>query len=84
MNDKNVTKLVQGVIGFIWCVLAVYGIYFYYVLVMGEVFSGLPNWATDYIYWVVGGLAVVFYFVYDYSIVMVKRTVDKYLDRIIK
>ncbi len=84
LSKKKVNKIIIKAIGFVWCALAVFGIYFYYTLIMGEVLSGLPAWIIDNVYLVVGLIAIVFYFVYDYSIFVFRRVVDKYLDRIIK
>ncbi len=84
MREKSVNKFLAKAIGLVWCVLAVFGIYFYYTLIMHEVFTDLPEWVLNNIYIAVGVLAVVFYFVYDYSIFVFKRFVDKYLNRIIK
>ncbi len=84
MKQKSVNKILAKLIGFIWCAIAVFGIYFYYTLVMGEVFSGLPEWIVNYIYPVLALISVVFYFLYDYSIYIFKRVIDRYLDRIIK
>ncbi len=84
MKEKRVNKIVTYIVGGIWCVLAVYGIFFFYTLVMKEGFVDLPQWIVDNIYWLVGVLAVVFYFVYDYSILIARRAINKYLRKIIK
>ncbi len=84
MAEKKLNAVVAKLIGFVWCVLAVFGIYFYYTLIMGEIFSGLPIWVENNIYIAVAFIAVIFYFVYDYSIYIFKKVIDRYLDRIIK
>ncbi len=84
MQEKNFNKIAAKSIGLVWCTLAVFGIYFYYLLIIPEVLVGIPEWITNNIYWVLAVLSVVFYFLYDYSIFVFRRVVDKYLDRIIK
>ncbi len=83
MLEKKVNKIVCTVIGLVWCVVAVFGIYFYYTFVMHEVFTDI-EWLANYIYPILGLISVVFYFVFDYSLIMVKRVMDNYLNRISK
>ncbi len=84
MQEKNMNKIVAKVIGLVWCVLAIFGVYFFYTLVMHEALYGLSELLVKYIYVVVGVIAVVFYFVYDYSIAVFRRIIDKYLYRFLK
>ncbi len=84
MREKKLKTVIRKIIGLIWCALAIYGIFFYYTLVMKEAFTGLPEWVENNIYWILAVIAVIFYFVYDYSLLMCRRAVDKYLSRIIK
>lgn len=82
--EKNINKWISLFVGLIWCVVAIFGIYFYYTIVMGEVFDGLPQWVTDYILIIVGVVAVAFYFVYDRFLFVARMMIDRYVGKIIK
>lgn len=84
MIEKQFNKILGYVIGVIWCVAAMYGIYFYYTLIMKGILDGLPWWVEDYILLFVGLLGLVFYFVYDRFVVLSKLVADRYLRKIIK
>ncbi len=84
MYEKNFNKWLGHVIRLVWLVVAFYGVYFYYTLVMMIPLENLPAWATDAILYLVGGVAVVFYFVFDRFIRVSKILIDRYLKRIIK
>ena len=87
LKEKNVKKYISIIVGLVWCVAAFYGIYFYYTLVMGLDFNDLPSymeWISDFIVYAVGVFAVVFYFVYDRFLTVVKSIIDRYLGKIIK
>lgn len=81
---KGVNKIVSIFIGLIWCVLALYGIYFYYVLVLGLNLSDLPFFIEKYILIFIGVFSIIFYFIYDRFIFVVKLVIDRYLKKIIK
>ena len=84
MDDKKVKKAVVFLIGLIWCVLAIYGMYFYYTLVMNGVMTGLPKWVSDYILYFIGVLAVVFYAVFYKFIGVLRFAINFYLRKIVK
>ena len=87
LKEKNVKKYISIIVGLVWCVAAFYGIYFYYTLVMGLDFNDLPSyleWVSDFIVYTVGIFGVVFYFVYDRFLTVVKGIMDRYLGKIIK
>ena len=84
MQEKGANPTLSFIIGLVWCVLAMYGIYFYYVLVMGEVFSGLPLWVEEYLIYIVGLVGVVFYLIFNKYVEVGKTALDKYLSRILK
>ena len=84
---KKVKKYISHIIGLFWCVAVFYGIYFYYTLVMGLDFNDLPHyfaWISDYILYAVGVVGLVFYFVYDRFIYVVRTIIYRYLGKIIK
>ena len=82
--EKNVKKSVSIIIGLIWFIAVAYGCYFYYTLILNGVFEGLPVWLEKYIVYGIGLIAIVFYFIYDRFLFVVKFVVDKYLRKIIK
>ena len=87
LKEKNVKKYISIIVGLVWCVTAFYGIYFYYTKVMGLDFNDLPSymeWIADYIVYAVGVFGVMFYFVYDRFLTVVKSIIDRYLGKIIK
>ena len=83
-EDKKYNKILIYTIGLIWCVFAFYGAYFYYTLIMSGVLDGLPKWIGDYLLVIVGVVAIVFYFIYDRFVVVLRRFLDRYLSRIVK
>ena len=84
MTDKKANKYLALIIGLVWCVVASYGIYFYYTAVIGGLFDGLPQWVVDYAIVFVGVLAVIFYFIYDRYVAVIRVFIDKYLGKIVK
>lgn len=84
MLQKNFNKAWGIVIGLIWLIAVSYGCYFYYTLILGGVFTGLPEWIYDYIIYGIGLIAIVLFFVFDRFVVVVRLLLDKYLNRIIK
>ena len=87
LKEKNVKKYISIIVGLVWCVAAFYGIYFYYTKVMGLDFNDLPSyleWVSDFIVYAVGIFSLVFYFVYDRFLTVVKGIMDRYLGKIIK
>lgn len=84
LEDKKLNKNISLIIGLVWCVAAFYGVYFYYTLVMGRVFDGLPAWVSDYILIIVGAVSVLFYFVYDKFLSVTRLMIDRYVGKIFK
>ncbi len=84
MLEKNVKNSIALIIGVIWFVAVAYGCYFYYTLILNGVFEGLPNWIEKYIIYGIGLIAILFFFIYDRFVFVVKIFVDKYLRKIIK
>ena len=87
LKEKKINKYVYHIIGLVWSVAAVYGLYFYYTFVMGLDFANLPHyliWIKDYLLYFIGVLGVVFYFVYERFITVVKSLIDRYMGKIIK
>ncbi len=84
LTDKNVNKWLILFCGLIWCVGAFYGMYFYYIGVMGQVLSGLPEWVMNGILYFIGAVAIVFYLIYAKFISMFRIFMNKYLGKIIK
>ena len=82
--DKKVNLWVIYIVGIIWCMLTFYGMYFYYTAIMGQIFEGVPVWIAKYLLYVVGIVGFVFYFIYDFYIVTARRSIDKYVGKIIK
>ena len=83
-RDKNLNKYLCYIIGMVWCVAAVYGLYFYYTAVIGLNFSDLPYWVADYILYLLAPAGIVFYIIYDRYVIVVKFLLDKLLGRILK
>ena len=87
LKDKKVKRYISHLVGLLWCVATFYGIYFYYTIIMNLDFANLPeylSWINDYIIYAVGVLGLVFYFVYDRFIAIIRALIDRYLGKIIK
>ena len=82
--QKRLDRKLCIVIGLVWILIAFYLCYFYYTLVLEFSVSDLPYGLSDYVLYIVGLLAVVFYFVYDRFLFVAKFTMDKYLKKILK
>ena len=84
MVEKSFNKYVGYVLGLVWFLLVSFGAYFYYTLIMQGIFEGLPEWILDYIIYIVGAVAIVFFIIYDRFVVVCKMLCDRYLGRFIK
>ncbi|MBE5737329.1 MAG: hypothetical protein E7348_02910 [Clostridiales bacterium] len=84
MLQKNVKNLTCIVVGLIWCIIAFYLCYLYYTVVLQMPITDIPEQFAKYVVYLVGLLAVVFFFVFDRSVIVLKFTIDKTLRRIIK
>lgn len=86
-RQKNFNKTLRLIIGLIWCVAFFYGAYFYYFGVMGMNVGTYPAWASivfENLLIFVGIFAVIFYFIYDRYIFVLKKFSDRYLYKILK
>ncbi len=84
LMEKNVKIAISTLIGLIWFILVAYGCYFYYTLILNGIFEGLPVWLEKYIVYGIGLVAIIFFFIYDRFIFVVKFFVDRYLRKVIK
>ncbi len=84
MLEKRANKIFRYLIGVIWCTVVFYGSYFYYTALIGDLLMGLPQWVSDYALYLILPVAVLFYFIFDRFIIVVKRVLNYYLSRIIK
>lgn len=84
MLEKHVRKWIQIIIGAVWFIAIAYGMYFYYTLIMGEVFNDLPAVIIDNILYIIAPIALGIYFLYDKFIMVFRLFTDKYIARIIK
>ena len=84
MMQKNVRKVICIFVGLIWFVAVAYGCYFYYTLILNGIIDGIPKRLLDYVIYGVGIVAIIFFFIYDKMLTVVKIVLDRYLARIIK
>ena len=82
--EKGINSALYTILTLIWCVAFCYGIYFFYTYVALNPFENLPKWVSDYLYIIIGVLGIVIYFLYDRCVIIVKRLLDFYLNKIIK
>lgn len=84
--DKGFNKRIFYLLTFVWCIIATYIAYFYYVLVIGEenLFAGLPAIVIDYVYIFIAIVGAIFYFVFDKFVFITRILINRYLSRIIK
>ena len=84
MMDKSFNKVAGFIIGGLWFLAVSYGLYFYYVLIMGGNFYDLPLWISQYIVYFVAIVSILFFAVYDRFVFVMRRLADFYLGRILK
>ena len=87
LREKRVSKILSVTIGIIWSIAVFYGIYFYCLFIIGLDTSDVPyylRWISDNIIYIMGIFGVIFYFVYDRFVFVVKVLIDRYLHKIIK
>ncbi len=84
MLEKRVSRAINLIVGIVWFLIVSYVCYYYYLLILGGVFEGLPVWIEKYLVYFIGLIAIIFYFFYDRFIVVIKFNLDKYLSKIIK
>ena len=83
-KEKGLNKYVGFILGLGWFLAVSLGLYYYYVLFMGAVLEGLPQWITDYIELFILIISAIFYVIYDRFVIVTRRFADYYLNRIIK
>ena len=74
---KHFNKYLMFIIGLVWCVAAVYGLYFYYTAVIGLSLADLPYWIADYILIILAPVGVIFFVIYDRYVIVMKLFLDK-------
>lgn len=86
MVDKKFNVWAGMAIGLIWCVGAIFGLYFYYVELVMDIRSltALPTWIMDNIYIFVALFGVIMYFLFERFVVVTRLVYDRYLGKIIK
>ncbi len=84
MREKAIDKRLVFVIGLIWFTIVAYGLYFYYTVIIGGMFTGLPEWVSKYALLGVSLISILFFVVYDRFIFVVRFFINKYLSRIIR
>lgn len=84
MYSKKFNVYLGHAIRLIWLVGSFYAIYFYYTLVMRLPLNDLPTWAQDGILYLIGGISVVFYFIFDRFTYVTRLLIEKYVGKIAK
>lgn len=84
MDDKRVNKYLSFVIGLIWFILTAYGMFFYYTLVMGGIFDGLPTWILDNVLFFIAPVAAIVYAIFNRYVFVMRIFLNRYLSRIIR
>ena len=87
LRQVNFSKIFRIIIGLVWCVIMFYGAGYYYFTIMGMDVGTYPVWASfifENLKIFIGVFAVIFYFIYDRYIYVLKRFSDKYLYKILK
>lgn len=83
LKEKKVHKAIYFLIGLLWCVATIYGMYFYYVKIIG-IMDNLPQVIADNIYWFIALAGVIFFFVYERFLTVSSMLSDKVIKRILK
>ena len=82
-NEKNAKKVLVTILGLLWTVVVFYGIYFYYTMVMGLDLSSMPSWmplwVKDAVIYLIGVIAVIFYFIYQRYVLVCKYFFSKHV-----
>lgn len=81
MKDKKFNKIATYLIGLVWCVAAVYGMYFYYTAV-GGLIEKLPEVVSNNLYLFIALFGVVFYVIYERFLRVSARLSDVVVKRI--
>lgn len=84
LRERKGKKLLVYIVGAIYSAIFFVGSYYYYVFFMKVPISDLPQFIRNNIVIVMAVLGIVFYFIFDRFIVLVRRVSNYYLKRIIK
>lgn len=88
MQDKKFNRIVTIIIGLLWCIIAVVCMFYYYTLVMGlnldAIPSFIPQFIKDNIIILIILFAVIFYFIFDRYVLVMRVFFDRYITRISK
>lgn len=83
--DKNFNKTLFTILTLIWAIASAIGAFYYYVLIVGQdLFTGLPEFFSNYAILFVILVGIIFYFVFDRFVFVARGLVYKYLGKIIK
>lgn len=83
--DKNFSKILFYIISSIWCVAMCYGVYFYYIGVIGEqILMGLPEFIIDNVLYFITPFGLILFAIFDRYVFAARILVNKYLGKIIK
>ena len=86
-REKKVKRVIYYIVGIIWSIAFFYGAYFYYTSFLGLDLGEFPSWmqfVTNNILYFICPFAVVFYFVFDRYVNVVKMFYDRILTKVIK
>ena len=84
LTTKGVDKKIVFIVGLVWCVFTFYGVYFYYMSVMGLGLNDLPTIIAEYVLVFVGIIALIFFPIYNRFLYVSKIFLDRYLNRVIR
>ncbi len=84
LRERKNKKLLVYIVGAIYACALFMGLYYYYVFFMKVPVSDLPKIVQDNIVLVMAIIGVVFFFVFDRFIMLVRRVSSYYLNKIIK
>lgn len=86
IDGRTNKKVLTIILGLIWTIAVVYGMFYYYTAIIGlDLFTlptWMPIWVKDYIIYLLGILAVFFFILYYRYVLVVKYFFRRYLDRI--
>lgn len=82
--DKGFNRALFIALTLIWCVGTAYGTYFYYTLFMKNIFEGLPEFVEKNLYFAIGVVGVVMYFLFDRFVFSTRILINRYLSKIVK
>ena len=88
LYDKKFNKIITFSLGFIWGVATIYGMFYYYSVVMGMDFNTFPSWVPSFIsdnfIYFIGLLGAFYFIIYDRFVIVVRIFFNYWLKRILK